>query len=103
MQRQGVIISKARQLDLDFLKSILTSSKIHENFGTSIVYTLVGSWDAGPATNTRYRPSIHLTPSNPRTIKTVILEAQALAASSGQLFVVVTADQQLYRGITANI
>ena len=88
------------QLDLDFLKSIVTSSKIHENLGTSMVYVLVRSGDARQVINTRYRPLIHLTHSDPSTIKTVILEAHVLTALCGQPFV---ADQQLYRVIVANI
>ena len=113
VQCQGVIVSRAHGLDLDFLnlgnlakiptvttQSIVTSSKIHENLGTSMVYVLVRSGDARQVINTRYRPLIHLTHSDPSTIKTVILEAHVLTALCGQPFV---ADQQLYRVIVANI
>ena len=97
VQCQGVIVFKALGLDLDFLKSIVTLSNIHENLGTSMVYVLVRSGDARQVTNTRYRLLIHLTSSDPSTIKTVTLEAQVLTASCGQPFVVEAADQQLYR------
>ena len=103
VQCKGVIVSKALGLDLDFLKSIVTLSKIHENLGTGMVYVLVRSGGARQVTNTRYRLLIHLTSSDPSTIKTVTLEAQVLTASCGQPFVVETADQQLYRVIVANI
>ena len=63
VQYQGVIIYRVHGLDLDFLKPIVTSPKIHENLGTSMVYILVRSGDARQVTNARYRPLIHLTPS----------------------------------------
>ena len=103
MQRQCGIVSRARRLDIDFLKSTVTSSKIHEILSTSMIYVLIGTGDAGPATNTRYKPLIHLTPSDRSTIKTIILEAQALTASCGQPVVDVTAGHQLYRVIVAII
>ena len=103
VQCQGAIVSGGHRLDLDFLKSIVTLSKIHENLGTIMVYVLVRSGDARQVTNTMYRPLIHLISSEPSAFKTVILEAHALTASCGQPFVVETADQQLYRVIVANI
>ena len=56
-----------------------------------------------PATETRYRPLIDLKPSDPSTIKTAMNEAQLLTMNCGQQFVVITADQQLYKVILDNI
>ena len=103
VQRQGVSVARAHQLDLNFLKSIVTSDKVPEYGGYITSVSREQNHTVKPATNTRYRPLIDLTPSDPSTIKTVLLEAQTLTTSCGQPFVVITADQQLYRVIVANI
>ena len=103
VQRQGVSVARAHGLDLNFLKSIVTSDKVPEYGGYITSVSREQNHTVKPATNTRYRPLINLTPSDPSTIKTVLLEAQTLTTSCGQPFVVLTADQQLYRVIVTNI
>jgi hypothetical protein len=42
-------------------------------------------------------------PSDPSTVKTAMVEAQLLSSNCGQQFVVITADQQIYKVIIDNI
>ena len=49
------------------------------------------------------RPLLHLKPSDPSTVKTAMVEAQLLSSNCGQQFVVITADQQIYKVIVDNI
>ena len=56
-----------------------------------------------PATDTRYRLLLDLKPSDPSTVKTAMVEAQLLSSDCGQQFVVITANQQIYKVILDNI
>ena len=75
LRHQAVNLPKARDLDVQFLRS---------------------------ATDTRYRPLQDLKSSDPSTVKTAMVEAQLLSSDCGQQFVVVTADQQIYKVILDN-
>lgn len=44
----------------------------------------------------------HMTPSDPTTIVCALVEARRLIKNGGQLYTILTADQQLYR-VTLNV
>jgi hypothetical protein len=50
-----------------------------------------------PASKAVYTPLIDMTPSDPTTMMTAMLEAKRLTEENGQIYTVFTADQQLYR------
>ncbi len=103
MQRQHISLSRAQDLDLQFFQSIVNSVNPTEYGGHITKVSREQNHTVKPATDTRYRPLIDLAPSDPSTVKTVMLQAQALTAASGQQFVVITADQQLYKVVLDNI
>ena len=49
------------------------------------------------ATKAVYTPLIDMTPSDPDTMMTAMMEATRLTNDTGQSFTIFTADQQLYR------
>ena len=57
---------------------------------------------AMPATTAIYTPLIDMTPSDPDTIMSAMLESQRLTNKCGQTITVFTNDQQLYR-VAVNI
>ena len=48
-------------------------------------------------TTIAYMPLIDMSPSDPTTIKTAMIQAKKISSSNGQEFLVFTCDQQLYR------
>lgn len=100
---QSTSLARARELDLHFLKSVTTSENVAEYGGYITKVAREQDHVVRPATVTRYRPLIDLKPSDPSTIKTALIEAQSLTSDCGQRFVVITADQQLYKVIMDNI
>lgn len=100
---QSTSLARARELDLQFLKSVTASENVAEYGGHITRVAREQDHVIRPATTTRYRPLIDLNPSDPSTIKTALLEAQSLTTDCGQQFVVITADQQLYKVILDNI
>ena len=89
VQGQGVSVARAHELDLEILKSIVTSDKVPEYGDHTTSVSREQNHTMKPATDTRYRPLIDIAPCDPSTIKRVLLEAQALTASCGQPFLVI--------------
>ena len=50
-----------------------------------------------PASKVMYTPLLDMTPSDPDTMMTAMVQAQKLTNETGQVYTVFTADQQLYR------
>ncbi len=96
-------VARANELDVQFLKTVLSESNSCEYGGHITRIAREHEHTCRPATETRYRPLIDMKPSHPSTIKTSLIEAQSLTSDCGQMFVVITADQQLYKVIVENI
>ena len=104
MQRcQEVSLNRCHEFDIQFLKSVILSENVSEYGGHITKVAREQNHTVHPATVTRYRPLLDLKPSDPSTIKTALFEAQSLTSNCGQQFVVITADQQLYKVILDNI
>lgn len=99
----NISLKRAQELDLQFLKSVTSNDNVAEYGGHITKVAREQNHTVRPATTTRYRPLIDLRPSDPSTIKTALVEAQALTSDCGQNFVIITADQQLYKVILDNI
>ena len=100
---QNISLRRAQELDFQFLKSVTSKDNIAEYGGNITKVAREKNHTVRPATVTRYRPLIDLKPSDPSTVKTAMIEAQALTSDCGQKFVIITADQQLYKIIVDNM
>ena len=96
-------MSRARDLDIQFLGSILSNNNACEYGGYLTKVARDQIHTVRSTTDTRYRPLQDLKSSDPSTVKTSMVEAQLLSSNCGQQFVVVTADQQIYNVILDNI
>jgi hypothetical protein len=103
LRHQAVSLSRARDLDVQFLKSITSNNNACEYGGYLTKVARDQNHTVRPATDTRYRPLLNMKPSDPSTVKTAMVEAQLLSSNCGQQFVVITADQQIYKVIIDNI
>ena len=103
LRHQTVILSRARDLDVQFLSSSLSNNNACEYGGYPTKVTHDQIYTLKPATDTRYRPLQDRKSSNPSTVKTAMVEVQLLSSNCGQQFVDVTADQQIYKVILDNI
>lgn len=92
LAHQMVIVSRANSMDFDF-----SNSTTPEFPGFNIPSWRVSKTDTRPATRAVYRPLVNLTPSDPTTTMTAMVEAKHLVSQTGQAYAVFTADQQLYR------
>ena len=90
-------------MDLEFLKSVTANENVAEYGGYLTRVAREQGHVTRPATVTRYRPLIDMKPSDPSRIKTALIEAESLTSDCGQKFVVITADQQLYKVILDNM
>ena len=103
LRHQDISLSRARELDVQFLKSIASNDNACEYGGYLTKVARDQYHTVRPATDTRYRPLLDIKPSDPSTVKTAMVEAQLLSSNCGQQFVVITADQQIYKVILDNI
>ena len=82
---------------IDFLKSIATRPSIPEFSGFNTKITRMQGQGVKPYTKAMYTPLIDMTPSDPTTMKTAMLESKMLTRVSGQAITLFTVDLQLYR------
>ena len=94
---QTLSVVRARSTDFDFLKAVTENTSAPEFAGYNTLQARQHGQAVKPANKTLYRPLIDMTPSDPTTMMTAIVEAQTFARQSNQAFTVFTADQQLYR------
>ena len=76
-------------LDFDFLRRVITEPNTPE-FGEQ-------GRSAQPATRAMYTPLIDMTPADPDTMMTAMVQAQKLTKEYGQEITIFTNDQQLYK------
>ena len=94
---QIVALNRARDIDCAFLKSVTSEDCTPEFGGFNTCLAREQGHSLKPATKAVYRPLIDMTPSDPDTMLTAMIEAQRLTHETGQVFTIFTADQQLYR------
>ncbi len=102
-QHATVSVSRARELDVGFLKTVVASDNACEYGGFLTKTARDQHHTIKPATAVQYRPLLDMKPSDPSTVKTALVEAQVLSERCGQEFVVITADQQIYKVIVDNV
>lgn len=88
---------RARELDFQFLNDMYTSPNCAEYSGYNTKVCREQGYTLQPKTKVVYLPLIDKDPADPTTIMAALVKAQAVTETTGQEYVVFTADQQLYR------
>lgn len=94
---QRISAARAKQTDFMFFKSVVTDAETPEYHGYNTRISREQGHSVGPATNAIYLPLLDMTPAEPDTMYTAMVEAQRLTNQTGQIYTIFTNDQQLYR------
>ena len=97
LAQQSIRHARASNLDFQFLNTIVTDPSTPEFSGFNTQFMREHNQTPNPASKAVYTPLIDMTPSDPATIMTAMMEAQKLTKRTGQTFKIMTEDQQLYR------
>lgn len=88
---------RARATDFAFFKDVIQSDLCPEYNGYNSKLCREQGHSLSVGTKAMYLPLIDMTPSNPDTMMTALIQAQKLVTEAGQDYLVFTCDQQLYR------
>ena len=94
--------NKASTLDLTFLKEVVGENQCPEYGGFNTKQTRVSGLQIKSRTSVVYTPFLDMTPAEPDTMKTAMVQAQSLTSLTGQEWTILTCDQQLYQ-VVVNI
>ena len=95
---QAVSLSRTHDIDHQFLREVIVNPSCTPEYnGFNVRFARNQGHSTKPATTAIYTPLIDMTPSDPDTIMSAMLEAQRLTNKCGQAITVFTNDQQLYR------
>ena len=99
LSSQQVTVARTRDVDFTFFQMILGDHNTPEYGGFNIRLSREQGQSVQAATKAVYTPLIDMTPSDPDTMMTDMMEATRLSNDTGQSFTISTADQQLCRVI----
>ena len=97
LAHQAIQLSRTHVLDFDFLKRVITKPNTPEFGGFNTKLSREQGQSAQPATRAIYTPLIDMTPADPDTMMTAMVQAQKLTKECGQEITIFTNDQQLYK------
>ena len=97
MAAQIISLSRAQEIDLAFLKQIISDEATPEYHGYNTKISREQGHSIRPPTKVVYLPLLDMTPAEPDTMYTAMVEAQRLTNQTGQVYTIFTNDQQLYR------
>ncbi|MCP3888518.1 MAG: hypothetical protein GY702_06550, partial [Desulfobulbaceae bacterium] len=89
--------ARASSLDLSFIQDIISLNKCPEYNGYLTKAVREQGHALKPKTKIVYLPLIDSPPANPSTMVVCMLRAKKLTENTGQQYVILTLDQQLYR------
>ena len=91
------MVTRASEADLSFLQEVLTQDNCPEYHGYNTKHSREQGTLPQAKTKSLYSPLIDMKPSDPDTMMTAMARVQELTSETGQNFIVLTCDQQLYR------
>ena len=86
------LLSRAREVDVHFMKTIAINNNACEYGGYLTMVTRGHYHTVGPITDTRYIPLLDIKPSDPPAVKTAIVKAKLSSSNCGQQFAVAISD-----------
>ena len=93
---QRIPAQRTKFHDCDFLGSVATKPSTPEFGGFNTKLTRMQGQGLKPRTKAMFTPLTDMTPSDPTTMKSAMLEAKRLTKKAGQATTLFTADLQLY-------
>jgi hypothetical protein len=97
LARQVIAKNRASETDMSFLDDVINREECPEFNGYNTAIRRNQGHPPEPKTRVVYQPLIDMKPSDPDTMMTAMVRAQQLTYDTGQTFLVLTCDQQLYR------
>jgi len=97
LARQAATKNSACKKDMSFLKDVAKKDDTPEFNGYNTALRRKQGQSLEPKTNAVHQPVINMKPSDLDTMMTAMIRAQQLAFNTGQNFLVLPCDQQLYR------
>ena len=97
LAKRQVSLNRAADLDHEFFKAVAHSDHTPEHGGFNTKLAREQGHTQQPATIAVYTPLIDMSPSDPDTIMTSMVEAMRLTEETGQTNTILTADQAIYR------
>ena len=94
---ESVSMNRAKEIDFKFFKAMNYSEDCPEYNGYNTRLCREQGHSVQPKTRVVYLPMINQPPADPSTMMAAMLRAKSVTENTGQKFVVITADQQLYR------
>ena len=94
---ESVSMNRAKEIDFKFFKAMNDSEDCPEYNGYNTRLCREQGHSVQPKTRVVYLPMINQPPADPSTMMAAMLRAKSVTENTGQEFVVITADQQLYR------
>ena len=93
---QRILVQRSKLYDFDFLRSVATKPSTPEFGGFHSKLTRMQRQGLKPRTKAMYTPLIDMTPSDPTTMKSAMLEAKRLTKKASKATALFTADLQLH-------
>ena len=94
LAHQAIQLSRTHVLDFDFLKRVITKPNTPEFGGFNTKLSREQDQSAQPATRAIYTPLIDMTPTDPDTMMTAMVQAQKLTKECGQEITIFTNDDR---------
>ena len=82
---QRILVQRSKFHDFDFLRSVATKPSTPEFGGFNTKLTRMQGQGLKPHTKSMYTPLIDMTPSDPTTMKSAMLEAKRLTKKAGHV------------------
>ena len=95
--QQTILVLRSKFHNFQFLRNVAIKPSTPEFGGFNTKLTRIQRHGIKPRTKSMYTPLIDMSPSDPTTIETAMLEARRLTKKAGQATTIFTADLQLYR------
>jgi len=97
LAHQVAALSRASSTDFAFLHDVVTKDQVPEFNGYNTKLAREQGHSIKPHTRAIYRPLIDMSPADPDTMLTAMVNAQEVTNSCGQEVTIFTNDQQLYK------
>ena len=96
---QEVSLARARDIDFQFLKDVLSKADTPEYNGYNTCVTRETGMNPSPKSVYSYLPLLHMTPADPTTVLTCITRGFEVTRDANQDVLVITADAAIYKVI----
>ena len=94
-----ISLNRARQLDFNFLSTVFQEANTPEYNGFNTRFCREAGMMPASKSAVRYMPLLYMKPADPDTVNTAIVNGLRIVQEANQEYLVITADQQIYKVI----